>query len=87
MFPFVIRHDRRPELESLPATIVLQAGLIRILLRLLPDALRHLTEADCRQFVELGKPLGWKASAEALGCIAAANTLRGWYRQLVVQLT
>ena len=70
---------------ALRATIVLQAGLIRILLRLLPDALRHFTEADRRQLVELGKPLGWKSAAEALGCIAAANPLRGWYRQLVTR--
>ena len=83
MFPFVIRHDRRPETEALRATIVLQAAFIRILLRLLPDALRHLTDADRRQLAELAQPLGWKIAAEALGGVAAANTLRGWYRRLI----
>ena len=85
MFPFVIRRDTRPEMEALRATIVLQAALIRILLRLLPEALRHLTEADRRQLAELAKPLGWKTAAAALGGIAAANTLRGWFRQLVTR--
>jgi transposase InsO family protein len=72
-------------MEALRATIAVQAALIRILLSLLPDALRHLTDADRRQLAELAKPLGWKAAAEALGCIAAANTIRGWYRQLVTR--
>lgn len=85
MFPFVIRHDRRPETEALRATIILQAALIRILLRLLPEALRLLTEADRRQLAELAKPLGWKVAAEALGCMAAATTIHGWYRQLVTR--
>ncbi len=85
MFPFAIRRDARPELVQLRALILLQAALIRILLRLLPDALRHLTDADRRQLAELGQPLGWAAAANGTQGLVAASTLRGWCRRLVKQ--
>ena len=34
MFPFAIRHDNHPEIVRLRAVILLQAALIRIVLRI-----------------------------------------------------
>ena len=53
MFSFVVSKAVRPELAHLRAMILLQAATVRILLRLIPDALRHLTDADRRELAEL----------------------------------
>jgi len=83
MFPFAVSRDVRPELAHLRAVIVFQAAIMRILLRLIPDALRYLTDADRRQLAELGQPLGWVIAAESTQGLVATGTLRGWYRRLV----
>ena len=83
MFPFAIRHDNHPEMLRLRAIVVLQAALIRIMLRIVPDLLRHLTDADKRQLAELGQPLGWRVAAESLHGLVATSTLRRWYQLLV----
>ena len=83
MFPFAIRHDNHPEVVRLRAIVLLQSALIRIVLRIVPDVLRHLTEADKRQLAELGQPLGWRVAADYVHGLVATSTLRRWYQQFV----
>ena len=83
MFPFATRHEAHPEILRLRAIVMLQSALIRIVLGIVPDLLRHLTDADKRQLAELAQPLGWRGATEHLHGLAATSTLRRWYHQFV----
>ena len=83
MFPFAIRHEDNPEIVRLRAVVMLQAALIRIVLRIVPDLLRQLTDADRRQLAELSQPLGWRVATEHLHGLVATSTLRRWYQHFV----
>ena len=43
MLVFARRQENHPEVLLLRAVVLLQAALIRIVLRIMPDLLRHLT--------------------------------------------
>ena len=80
--PFTLR-PTAPEIATLRAVITLQAALIGILMRLRPDATRHLSDEDRRNLATVAEPLGWRQAAEHLIRLVTASTLRRWYRLLV----